>query len=219
MRQFLDLLLNNPLILILVAGWLLSSLGSLGAKAARKAAEQQKRQLRKREERVDEAALPSAAPTTASPSAQAAPQAPAPQRNVPDADEIAAEIRKLMGIEREEPPKPARAEVQPAPRVEPAPEPRPKPAPAPPRPEPVFVDVVDTPVRAERPSAHMPSELMPSESLPSRAHGPVVRSGVPSAPRAKRAAGSLLDLSNPAAAFVAAEVLGPPRAQRGWDTP
>ena len=96
MGRFIEFLFDNPLILIILGGWLLSSLGRLGAKAARTAAaEQQKQAQQAREQR--RAQQPTVTPT------QTQARTPPAAREAPKPEDIAAEIRRMMGLEEAPP--------------------------------------------------------------------------------------------------------------------
>lgn len=149
MREIIRLLTDNPILLILLVMWLLSAVGGVFTRAARKA--EQERRRAAQEQRRREQASPAPSRTQPAPRARPAPpeqeQRPTVQqwpeqeprwppqrkeRKVPPAprrasagrprtmtpEEAATEIRRLMGMEEEEP-----AARRPPPRPEPRAEP------------------------------------------------------------------------------------------------
>lgn len=183
MTELLDILKSQPILLIFLAVWLLGGLGRLGQKAARKAAEQQQAQRRELRGTGGRGAGSGPAPMVES---QTDPR--------PSPDDIAAEIRRMMGME--EPAAPPRREPEPASR-----------------PAPVIrrVEVVDTPEIPRRPSlSEVATRQVASERAASRDRGYSVPEGRIAGASYRR----LLDLSDPVAAIVAMEVLGKPRALR-----
>lgn len=211
MDKIVDFLVQNSWLLILLGIWLVSALGNLATRAARKAAEQQQRQRR--------------AQRPSSPAARPARPQPTGREAAPDPEEIAAQIRRMMGLEREAPPEP---------RMEPEPEPEPAP-----RPQRVRVEVVDTEAPRDRPAIadRQLESAVESEIGPGRLQTQLERTSVEQrrlisaielreqrrrrALRAERARRTgrrrRMDLSDPAAAILLAEVLGPPRALRDLD--
>ncbi|MEM7203796.1 MAG: hypothetical protein AAF628_26265 [Planctomycetota bacterium] len=212
MTELFRWLFDHPLLIILLFGGILQGLGGLGAKAARKAVEQQ-RQRAAQAQRPGSAGggglgpggATMAAPPTTARSTAAAPTAAGPTAPRPTAQDIAGQIRRAMGIDV--------IEAAPAP---------PKPAPASPSLE--GAGEVGHPPRVGSTLA-MPSmpeiatvgsmreSLIPAGSMAAAAaaSGPAPRLDRRASSRRRR---QLLDLRNPAAAFVAAEVLGPPIALR-----
>lgn len=208
----IDFLVQNTWLLILVGIWLVSALGNLATRAARKAAEQQRR-----EPRVQRPSAPAQAPP---------PPRPVREPRGPEPEEIAEQIRRMMGLEPETPPRPQR-------RVEPEPG-RERPH--------VRVEVVDTEAPRERVTLteshlastieselehrHLESQLVDAgvrqrrlesrveleEQRVRRRRRPMRSERVLRTQRLRR-----MDLSDPGAAIVLAEILGPPRALRDPD--
>lgn len=127
MRGFFDLLLRNPILLLVLGAWLVGMIGNI-LKAQQKA--RQRRPARPEPpvarplptERAPMSRSPVASPPTASPAP--APRQPRPQpRPVQSPEEIAREMRRILGLEPE-----------PAPSVPPAPPRRPVSIPAEPPP-------------------------------------------------------------------------------------
>jgi hypothetical protein len=112
--EFIRWIFENPLILLILVGWIISMIGNAVTKAARKQARGQRR-------RAGPGPGGPAQPDRAEP-ARPRPQArrPGAPSSGPSPEEIAREIRRVMGLEVEEP--------QPEPR-----------RPAPPPPEPVEI--------------------------------------------------------------------------------
>lgn len=116
MRGFIDLLLSNPILLLVLGAWLVGLIGNI-LKAQQKA-----RQRRpERPEPPTAQPLPTQRPPVSRPAA-ARPSSPpaASPRPVQSPEEIAREMRRILGLEQE--PAPATAAPAPAPerrRVEP----------------------------------------------------------------------------------------------------
>ena len=215
--RILDWLFQNPFLLILLGGWLLSQLGNMGAKAARRAAEQQQREAAEMEAEQSKrspAARPvvEAAPPATPPTPKVTP-APRPSRSQPKPmEEAIAELQRMMGIEDEQP-KPRPRRVEPKPKREPEVA---RPLVEPPRSskpvvrtEPVPYEASVLPVRVELPDPV-------SRELPvARELAMTSRPGISRTQPVQRR--RILDLSDPAKAFVMMEVLGPPRALRGFE--
>ncbi len=222
----IDFLLRNPILLLLLGSWVVSWIGGRMQAAAKRAAEQKKRAERAAAEQgtaggeaVDADGWPRREPEVV---AEARPK-PA-RRSGPDPEQIAREIRRAMGLEPAEassstPPVLRRSEaVRPAP-VEPGPPP-----------PPVHVEIVPDREPGQRRSLRdeldAKAERWEARKVASRkrfddglqAHGQAAAIGGQEARRrrsaARRGTGRLVDLHRPAAAVVAAEILGPPIAFR-----
>ncbi len=212
MDWLIRLFSENFILVILLGGWLLSIFGTVLTKAAKKAAEQQRR----RAQGVGEQRplLPGQRPPSSRTQARrpaAAPPARPPRPAPPTADDIATEIRRVMGME--EPPQPALA---------------PEPPPPPPE-EPGFTTQAGFEHFGERVGglrtgvkSHVGegvhSRLPPGSgavgsrelgSLGGRVHRRPKKKVVQ---RVKR-----FDLSDPAAVLVTLEILGKPRALRDFE--
>lgn len=214
MQPLIDLLRDNVILVFLFGAWILSAVSGVIARAVRKA-EQQRRAAQQRP-------LPTQRPAqrpTQPPTQRAAqrPTRPADMRPTPragpTAEEIAAEIRRVMGMEEAPRPAPAR---QPQPSA-------PKPAPVPEEPASHFEhfaeDVgglrsqVDPHVGQGVSARHAPmSGAVGSSRLGSLGGGltPQVKRRVER--RVRR-----FDLSDPAAVLVTLEILGKPRALRDFE--
>ena len=178
-RDLWDTISQNPALLIILALAALSWLGNLAGGAAKKA--QQEAQRRAQAQRAQQRQSgPAAAPREVRVQQRPEPVA----SGAPTAEEIAAEIRRVMGFE----PEPR--------RVEPVP-----------RPVPVPVVVEDHERWAGERRKPAPAAKPHPTPRPTRAR--------PTRPQ--RHGRSRIDLSDPAAAFVLMEVLGKPRALRGFD--
>lgn len=124
MDWLIRLFSENFILVILLGGWMLSIFGSVLTKAAKKAAEQQRRRAQGVGEQRPQ--LSGQRPTLREPPgsprtqvrrpASATPARP-PRPAVPTAEDIAAEIRRVMGME--ELPQPALAPEPPPPPEEP----------------------------------------------------------------------------------------------------
>ena len=226
LRQLWEFVASNPIILIIVLGYIASMAGNVMTRAARKAQEQQAAERQKARERRIESASPveSAASTTFEESA------PTSQRSPED---VAEEIRRMMGLEPEQ--TPVRVEVVEEPVVA----------------EPVSVrpergrshggDLAAELERKERErAARFDARLQArSEELDARSDAldarasesrfgdlpehhsklerPVAVSPSKRRRRSAKRSTRLFDASDPARAIVALEVLGPPRAMREWE--
>lgn len=193
MSELIEFLIRQPLILIFLAIWLLSGLGKLGQKAAKRVAEQQAAQ--RREERHVQRELSSERRSTAGVPPEAPPQ-PAPQQprhEQPSPDEIAAEIRRMMGMEEPEQPEPVMVHDDPV-------------AESPP----VLRHVRHVGHAAPTAAVERLRPSLPDVSLP-------MGSTSSSRGRSRHATGrghGRLNLRDPAAVIVAMEALGPPVALR-----
>ena len=190
-------LLREPLVLILLLSWILGGIGKL-AQARKKAAQR-------------------AHPNGGLSDVAESMQRPVSQRRSPE--EVAAEMRRLLGMDR-------------APAAQPAPAPRPVVVPALKRPvrrEAKEGDRGPEPLRASsmgKVGTHVDPHV--GESMQRRSS--VMSGGVAShelgtlggrrgatAAHASQRARGLVDLSDLSRAFVLREVLDQPRALRGWD--
>ena len=190
MNFFLEFLRDNIIFVIVAIGWLVSGVSGVLTRAARQA------EKRRREQEARGHAVPRSETSSGSmpDSEWGAEQAPA-RREARSEEDIAAEIRRMMGLDLDEEPE-AEDEDE---VVEPVRAPRPAP-PVPPRP--VRVEIVpDGPRRR-----HEPAEL--SDPAPNAAQARRQRM------QAKRPKGRLIDLSNAARLVIWSEILGPPRADR-----
>ena|SRR5688572_11842266 len=201
MRELIDFVLQHPILLLLLVAWLVSGLASAASKSARRAQEQQQRHQRR--ERA----------------AQARPAAPAAPQS---AEDIARQLRQMLGLETE----PARPQAAPPPMRE--------------------FDTEDEaeaageeegprhaePDRGDDERAHpVPTVGQLHEDLDRKRHAPtaVTRSvarhlghgPTPGAAVRPLAAAHAIGFDPRAAAraIVALEVLGPPRALRPYDAP
>jgi hypothetical protein len=195
-NELIRFLAENPILAVVIAGIVLQALGGLGARAARKAQSPPR----------------------------SAPRRPPPRRPAPTPEDIARELRRRLGMEelpgeeaRRPPPALEQAPSRPVPRPaawgEAAREPDAEPArsaPPPVAPVPVQVQIVLTDAEGPR------TPLLPESLVAPAAAAAAAPRRVRAAPGARRRR-RLLDLRHPAAALVAAEVLGPPRALRGWE--
>ena len=226
-----DFIWRNPWVLIILLPWALSIVGGVFTKAARKSAEQQRRAQRgagvelqeKRQEKLPE------------------------QPKRPEPEQIAAEIRRMMGMEpAAKAPEPKtsrptpRALQQPRPRVvvleeewEEAPalaEPPPEPAA---RPQAGHLGGLRERMAARATARRTISKLAGRHIDPATEHGGVherhLQTGLMRKLRSRegrgagrrmsglRAAGTLADLSDPVKAFVMLEILGPPKGLQGME--
>ena len=196
MPDILRWLFEQPLLLLLLIAWIFSALGGVMQRVARRAQAEARR---------------------AADATDAGADAAQPHPGRRDADEIAREIRRAMGLEPPAPPQPRPPLPQREPRaVETAVPQHPRRA----------VDhgeaerrrTVDHDRRPPR-LVIVPDEVAPRRSVrPPLNAGDIARAAADArlvAPGARRRrTRTMLDLSRPAAALVAAEVLGPPLALR-----
>jgi hypothetical protein len=107
MRGLFDFLLQNPILIFILLAWVAGMVGNV-MKAARKTRERSEHQRR----------MPAARPSQAPPPVRAAGRPAAPgQPGQPSSDDIAAEMRRILGMEpTASPTRPAARPTQPAPR-------------------------------------------------------------------------------------------------------
>lgn len=222
----MDFLLKNPILLLLLASWVVSWIGGRVQAAAKRAAEQNKRAERAAAEQraaggevVDADGWPRREPEVV---AEARPK-PA-RRSGPDPEQIAREIRRAMGLE------PAEASTSTPPVIRRSEPTRSPPREAGPPPAPVHVEIVPDREPGQRRSLRdeLEAKALRRDARQAarkkrfddglQAHHLEVAIGGQEARRQRRAqrrvTGRLVDLQRPAAAILAAEILGPPIAFR-----
>ena len=200
MQQLINLFSEYPILVILLVGWLLSMVGGAITRGVRRA-EEQRRKAQRTQRRAD--------PVQTSPV-----ELRPPQRTQPSAEDIAAEIRRVMGMEEAPRPTALRETVA-----------TPPPADVPTRAPDAHLEHLGEGVGGLRSQidSHvgegLSHRLAPTSgrvgsrvlgSLGGRVQAP--RETGPPTRRVKR-----FDLSDPAAVLVTLEILGKPRALRDFD--
>lgn len=195
MGWLIDLLAANPILIVFIAIAVIQAVGGLVARQTRQTL--QKRREESRREQLDSFEEGAAAPTS-EPTTRSRDERPPPR----SAEEIAAEIRRVMGLEDPEP--------------EPEPTPRPVPVPV------VAEESVESRHGGDLAQRLSERDRMLSERFAAKeaAGGPRGLRGGPGLGAVGLVGGrdsfgsTYLDLSSPARAFVAMEVLGKPVALR-----
>ena len=193
MRQLFEFLRQNPLIALIVIGWIFSAVGGAITKARRQAAQQAKRPPR------------------------GGSRAPAPPQRAagrPSPEQVAAEMRRILGMEEPPRPLPQRPAPPAAPRPSSFEAPSPERAPTPLQPStlgrlPVHVD------------PHVGDRIEKRQAPATGAVGAQVLGGLggraAQVGRRRRMASSLVDLHDLPRALVMREVLDQPLSlRRGW---
>jgi hypothetical protein len=201
MQQLINLFSEYPILVILLVGWLLSMVGGAITRAARKA-EEQRRKAQRTPRQFDRA--PTSTP----------PELRRPEPSQPSPEDIAAEIRRVMGMEEAPRPTALRETVV-----------TPPPADVPTRAPEAHLEHLGEGVGGLRSQidSHVGEgvshRLAPTSggvgsrvlgTLGGRVQAP--REAGPPTRRVKR-----FDLSDPAAVLVTMEILGKPRALRDFD--
>ena len=207
MDWIIQLIEEYPFLLLLVGFWVLSMVGGAITKAARKAKQQQRGQQQRGQQRRPLSPQPGQAQTR---------ELRAPSRPArPTAEEVAAEIRRVMGME--EAPRPVVQEpIQPPPQPPPHVE-------SLHTPEAGFEHFaeevgglqpnVDPHVGEEVSQRHVPS----SRVTPRRELGTLGGRVHRAKPKTFRERMRRFNLDDPAAVMVTLEILGPPRALREYE--
>jgi hypothetical protein len=220
MQKFIDLLLREPLLLVILAGWVFGILGRVMSKVAKAQREQAQRQRQ-----AGGAPTGQAAPTPRAPAAQRVPlerraperRAPAaPRQRGPTAEEVAAEMRRILGLEPEAAEERASAERAPVEPLSGRPE----------RAEPMSSEKAPEPLRpsklgqlAVQVDPHVGARIQQRRAPVSGAVGAqqlgMLGGRTPTMARSmRRGASALIDLSNLPRAIVLREILDRPLGLR-----
>jgi hypothetical protein len=214
MRELIYILMQNPILVLVLVVWVISGIATAAAKAKR--AQQQRRQVSPEIEAYRERQLQQ----------QARPVAPPPQRHVAvpqSAEDIARQLREMLGLETEAPPKPAPREPMHERAHEPDAEHEPLEASGEERPRYEEASAGDEDLRHHAGRVgELHEEITKRRQVPTAVTRSVERHighrpTKAAVPKPKPAAKVAFDARAAAQAVIALEVLGPPRAFRPYE--